>query len=81
MVQEKVTVYEILHIAPGERKVFELPSGKAMYSAKNTAYVQPKMNPRTDVERYMCEELGVEDGIYKLAITAIPKGEAKNDEA
>lgn len=79
MVQEKVTVYEILHIAPGERKVFELPSGKAMYSAKNTAYVQPKMHPRPDVERYQCEELGEMDGVFGLAITAIPK-EVKDDE-
>lgn len=79
MLQDKVTVYEILHIAPGERKEFELPSGKAVYSAKNTAYVQPKLHPRPDVERYMCEELGEDNGIWKVAITAVPKKGVKDD--
>ena len=71
--QNKVTVYEITHISPGERKVFELPTFKAMRSAKNTAYALKKCRKALPygVERYSCQELGKKNGAWLVAITAV----------
>lgn len=71
--EEKVTVYEILHIAPGERKLFYVPSLEKMKSASNLAWMMPKLHPRPDVSNYKCERVDRKDGVYTLAITAIPK--------
>lgn len=79
MIQKKVTVYEITHIPAGETRTFRLPTGKALYSAKNTAYQMPKLNPRDDVERYQCKYQGMFRGAYVLSIKAIPKTESHDE--
>lgn len=74
MLQRKVSVPEILNIPAGEYRDFELPTFRQVLSAKTLAYIQQKLNPRPDVARYSCKELGeTEYKTFKVRITAVPK--------
>lgn len=74
---EKVGKAELLALAPGESKVFILPTGLKKASAQAQTYKMPILYPRKGILRYSFRTPKKEEGYpdYALQITAI-----RNDE-
>lgn len=74
MIQEKVTVKDLMGIHGGNTAEFHLPDYASVKSAMSLASQASKLYPRDDVARYQCKTSASDgDGSYFITITAIPK--------
>lgn len=74
MIQEKVTVKDLMEIQEGDTAEFHLPGYASVKSAMSLASQASKLYPRDNVARYQCKASASNgDGSYFITITAMPK--------